>query len=392
MSPLDAYLNKIICGNALTVLREMPDNLVNCVITSPPYWRLRDYGVEGQLGLEPTMEEYLEKMLAIFREIRRVLRPDGTLWLNLGDTYAAGGLGPGSGKQTTNYGSCNGRHIEKPRRAPMGLKPKDLVGIPWRVAFALQADGWYLRQDIIWHKRNAMPESVKDRPTRAHEYIFLLSKSRKYYYDYKAIMEPASPDTHARYARGRSDNHKWADGGPGDQTIAKSFEHMLKPGVNPKAAKAVPPSGWNTGEGAHDSIEHNQGDPLERYGRSRALMPKQNPYFSAAMKEVVEMRNKRSVWDIPTSPYSGPHYATFPPKLIEPCILAGCPEGGSVLDPFMGSGTTAVVSKFLKRNFIGIELNPRDVEMAEDRIAKPFKPRVVRKKKARDPQLRMFVK
>jgi len=369
MSPLDAYLNKIICGDALTVLREMPDNLVNCVVTSPPYWRLRDYGVEGQLGLEPTMEEYLEKMLVIFREIRRVLRPDGTLWLNLGDKS----IHSWCGTQGKHGERCNRRLVPTPKgsKIPKGLKKKDLAGIPWRVAFALQDDGWYLRQDIIWHKRNAMPESVKDRPTRTHEYIFLLSKSQKYHYDYKAIMEPASPDTHARYARGRSDNHKWADGGPGDQTIAKSFEHMLKPGVNPKAAKAV---------------------PLERYGRSRALMPKQNPYFSAAMKEVVEMRNKRSVWDIPTSPYSGPHYATFPPKLIEPCILAGCPEGGIVLDPFMGAGTTAVVSKFLKRNFIGIELNPRDVEMAEDRIAKPFKPRVVRKKKARDPQLRMFVK
>lgn len=390
MSPLDAYLNKIICGNALTVLREMPDNLVNCVITSPPYWRLRDYGVEGQLGLEPTMEEYLEKMLAIFREIRRVLRPDGTLWLNLGDKS----IHSWCGTQGKHGERCNRRIVPTPTgsKIPKGLKRKDLAGIPWRVAFMLQDDGWYLRQDIIWHKRNAMPESVKDRPTRAHEYIFLLSKSRKYYYDYKAIMEPASPDTHARYARGRSDNHKWADGGPGDQTIAKSFEHMLKPGVNPKAAMAVPPSGWNTGEGAHDSIEHNQGDPQGRYDRSRGVRPKQNPSFAHAVRDLVEMRNKRTVWDIPTSPYSGPHYATFSPKLTEPCILAGCPEGGIVLDPFMGSGTTAVVSKFLKRNFIGIELNPRDVEMAEDRIAKPFKPRVVRKKKARDPQMRLFGK
>lgn len=378
---MEAYINKIICGDALAVLKEMPDEIVNCVVTSPPYWRLRDYGIKGQLGLETTMEEYIEKVVAIFREIRRVLRPDGTLWLNLGDKS----IHSWCGNQGKNGERCNRRTVPTPKgsKIPKGLKPKDLAGIPWRIALALQEDGWWLRQDIIWHKRNTMPESVKDRPTRSHEYIFLMSKSKRYYYDYKAIMEPASPDTHARYARGRSDTHKWADGGPGDQTIARSFEHMLKPGVNPKAGLVAPPTpaGWNTSERNHHTLD----------GRYR---PKQNASFSQAVKDVVEYRNKRSVWDIPTAPFKGPHYATFPPRLIEPCILAGCPKDGIVLDPFMGTGTTALMSKFLGRNYIGIELNPKDVKIAESRLSEPFKPRPVRSRKKKkvsgDTQMRLF--
>jgi DNA modification methylase len=383
--PLTDYMNKIICGDALESLRSLPDNLVHCVVTSPPYWRLRDYGVEGQLGLEPTMEEYIEKMLVIFREIKRVLRPEGTLWLNMGDKS----IHSWCGQQGKNGQRCNRRIVPTPKgsKIPKGLKPKDIAGIPWRVAFALQDDGWYLRQDIIWHKPNPMPESIKDRPTRSHEYIFLFSKSRKYYYDYRAIMEPASLDTHARYARGRSDHHKWADGSPSNQSIAKSFEHMLPPGVNPKAALAVPPSGWNRGGGSHDPIEHSSGDKSARFIRSR-----QNPSFSATVVDIVAHRNKRSVWTISTRPYSKAHFATFPPDLIKPCILAGCPEGGIVLDPFGGSGTTAATAKALGRNYLIIELNPEYIPFIEDRLANPTKNlwRPVRIRKPKDNQGRLF--
>jgi hypothetical protein len=205
-----------------------------------------------------------------------------------------------------------------------------------------------LTSGVLTHnsKPNPMPESVKDRPTKSHEYIFLFSKSRKYYYDYKAIMEPASPDTHARYARGRSDHHKWADGGPGNQSIAKSFDHMLHPGVNPKAMMAVPPSGWNTGKGSHDPIKHAQGNNSERFIRSR-----QNPSFSAAVKDVVNFRNKRSVWSVPTCPYSRAHFATFPPALIRPCILAGCPEGGGSPRPFWWIRHDGCGRKIIKKKF-----------------------------------------
>ena len=248
------------------------DETVQCVVTSPPYWGLRDYGVEGQLGLEPTPELYIEHMVEVFREVRRVLRPDGVLFLNLGDSYAGSGGGDGSGKQLTNKGSRAEELEHWP--VPGGLKPKDLIGIPWRVALALQADGWWLRSDIIFFKSNPMPESVTDRPTRSHEYLFLLTKSARYYYDAEAIKEPSSPDTHARYARGWSETHKYADGGPGNQTIAKSFKHMRKPGVHPKSAPA------GSGIRANES-------------------------FSAAVKDVVAFRNKRSVWRIATQPYSG---------------------------------------------------------------------------------------
>lgn len=218
------------------------------------------------------------------------------------------------------------------------LKPKDLVGIPWMLAFALRADGWYLRSEIIWHKPNPMPESVTDRPTKAHEQIFLLAKSKRYYYNAGAIQERASDDTHARYARGRSDTHKWADGGPGNQSIAKSFEHMrTRNGVHPKCAAA--------GSGI-----------------------KQNESFSAAVKDVVETRNKRTVWTVATQPFPEAHFATFPEDLIRPCILAGCPAGGTVLDPFSGAGTTGLVAKENGCEYIGVELNPDYVAMSEKRL------------------------
>jgi DNA modification methylase len=227
-------------------------------------------------------------------------------------------------------------------KPPDGLKAKDLVGIPWRVAFALQADGWYLRQDIIWHKPNPMPESVTDRCTKAHEYVFLLSKSERYYYDQEALKEPVAEDTEARYERGRSDGHKYADGGPGNQTIAKGFDHMKKSGNKNKRWGANETTIRTDGSGV---VETQRGIPWEG-----------------------SVRNKRSVWTITTKPYSGAHFATFPPALIEPCILAGCPEGGTVLDPFGGAGTTGLVADRLQRNALLIELNPEYAEMARHRI------------------------
>jgi DNA modification methylase len=309
---MDRWLNKILLGNAPDVLRELPDNSIHCCVTSPPYWRLRDYGVEGQLGLEKTPEEYVQKMVEVFREVRRVLRDDGILFLNLGDSYY------GSGNCTTKQGKSQ-------------LKPKDLVGIPWRVAFALQDDGWYLRQDIIWHKRNAMPESVKDRPTKAHEYIFLMSKSGRYYYDAESIKEKSvSGDPRRPYAPGQVDNRgNGHDRGGGSVRV---------------------PAGWKTGSGSHGTI-HSE-------GRSREVV-----YVDGFTN-----RNKRSVWTIPTHAYSEAHFATFPPDLIKPCILAGCPENGITLDPFMGAGTTGVVCADLGRNYIGIELNPEYVRIANERI------------------------
>ena len=292
-------MNKCYQGDALEILKTLPDEHVQTCVTSPPYWGLRDYGVPGQLGLEPTPEEYVARMAAVFREVRRVLREDGTLWLNLGDSYAAVGNGIGSGKQLTNIGS-----FMPAKSAPPGLKPKDLVGIPWRVAFALQADGWYLRSDIIWAKPNPMPESVTDRPTRAHEYLFLLSKSARYYYDAEAIAE-ASVSDH--------------------------------------------PSGNG----------YARPEAISRGGRGQ----------SEKWSNIGGSRNRRSVWTVATQPYPEAHFAVFPPKLIEPCVLAGAPSGGVVLDPFMGSGTTAQVAQNLGRQWIGIELNPDYIALQSARTA-----------------------
>lgn len=321
----------IIQGNSLEKLKTLPDESVNCVVTSPPYWGLRDYGVDGQLGLEKTPEEYVQNMVEIFREIRRVLKSDGTVWLNLGDSYAQGGSGGYSDKSTlagfTNP-DTKGRQMQakpKTRKAPEGLKPKDLVGIPWRTALALQADGWYLRQDIIWHKPNPMPESVRDRCTKAHEYIFLLTKSRKYFFDHEAIKEPA------------------AYGVPNSPGSIKS--------------------------------PHGQGFTRRAKGGGKKLS--QNAIFAnrkdtqnldKAGEKIWHTRNKRSVWSVSTKPFKEAHFATFPQDLIEPCILAGCPKGGVVLDPFFGAGTTGVVALKHERECIGIELNPEYVSIAEKRL------------------------
>ena len=307
-----------------------------CVVTSPPYWGLRDYGQDGQIGLERTPEEYVETMRGVFREVWRVLKPDGVCWLNLGDSYAGARRGPEedlstlSGTRKNQEASRAGQRamtvsrrrddhpIPRSDGAVAGLKSKDLVGMPWRVAFALQADGWYLRSDIIWAKSNPMPESVTDRPTKAHEYLFLLTKQGRYFYDAGAIKESVTGNAHAR----------------GN-------------GVNPKAAKI--PAGWNSGPGGHDTIS----------GRYR---PKQNASFSAAVAGLVDSRNKRSVWSIPTQPYPEAHYATFPEEIPETCIRAGSRAGDIVLDPFFGSGTVGRVAERLGRRWIGCDLGYQDLQ------------------------------
>lgn len=310
-------------GDCLEVLRGMEDNSVHCCVTSPPYYGLRDYGMDGQIGLEPTPDEYVSRMVAVFREVRRVLRDDGTCWVNLGDSYASTKIGNTNGTGKTTLGLVGGQGtFEAAKRAgeelhtasknikrktPRGLKPKDLIGIPWRVAFALQADGWYLRQDIIWAKSNPMPESVRDRCTKSHEYIFLLTKSARYFYDHEAVKEPS----------------------------------LYPPGTRQNVEKGGFNSKYSEGSG-------RKGDE--------------------SFRAIREKRNRRSVWTVATRPYSGAHFAVFPPQLIEPCILAGCPVGGTVLDPFAGSGTTGAVALTHDRQFIGIELNPEYLELAKQRI------------------------
>ena len=257
-------------GDALTVLRRLPSEFARCVVTSPPYWSLRDYNIKGQIGLEETLPQYINRLLSIFSEVKRVLTNDGTLWINIGDAYTSGNRSwRASDKKNPD------RAMAKRPKTPKGLKPKDLIGIPWRLAFDLQNDGWYLRSDIIWNKPKPMPESVKDRPTVAHEYIFLFSKSKKYYYDYKAVRE----------------------------------------------------------------------------------------------KNGEKVRNRRSVWTIDTHQAQNQHKAAFPEALVEPCILAGSKKGDCVLDPFFGSGTVGVVCKQYERNYIGIELNPKYIEIAYKRLA-----------------------
>lgn len=334
---------RIVIGDCREKLRDLADESVHTCVTSPPYFGLRDYGVEGQIGLEDSLEAFIAAMVSVFREVRRVLRPDGTLWLNLGDSYA-GSWGAQGKRETPGEISRNSvrNHPKRARHTgtikTAGLKPKDLMGVPWRVAFALQADGWWLRQDIIWHKPNPMPESIKDRCTKAHEYVFLLSKSERYFFDAEAISEPASPDAHARYARGRSSEHKWADRGPGGQTIAKSFEHMATKVRSPKTLAAA--------KGSRNNLS----------------------FVASIGSGIVDRRNKRSVWPVPTEAFPEAHFATYPPALIEPCILAGSPTGGCVLDPFGGAGTTGLVAAKHGRDAILIELNPEYADIADRRL------------------------
>lgn len=264
--------SELIVGDARKELARFPDGHFQCCVTSPPYWGLRDYGIDGQIGAEVRVEDYIADLVAVFREVRRTLRDDGTLWLNIGDSYTSGGR---TWRDADEKNPARGMSYRAP--TPQGLKPKDLVGVPWRLAMALQADGWYLRADIIWHKPNCQPESVKDRPTRSHEYVFLLSKTERYFYDHEAIKEPTTNGT--------------------------------------------------------------------------------------------DSRNRRTVWAINTEPYSGAHFAVFPPELVRLCVLAGSTPNSTVLDPFMGSGTSGAVALDTGRHFVGIELKPDYAELAQQRLS-----------------------
>jgi len=345
----DAHLT-VYQGDAHTVLADLPAESVHCVVTSPPYWGLRDYGVPGQLGLEPTPEEYVAALVDVFREVRRVLRADGTVWLNLGDSYISGQGGrqtaagqlrgtirqdrptPHARPELDNAPSGWAERAVTPRTYPAagnayGWKPKDLAGIPWRVAFALQADGWYLRSDIIWSKPNPMPESVTDRPTKSHEYVFLLSRSPRYYFDADAVREAAEAAPQRRLT----------------------------------AVSEQPGAAGRIAAGGHNPM--SQGGAPTKRDKQSALGKGTYSGFNGRWDASVENgtaplgRNLRSVWTIATEPYPGAHFATFPRKLVEPCVKAGCPEGGVVLDPFAGTGTVGLVAQHLGRRAVLIDLS-----------------------------------
>lgn len=316
--------NTCIVGEARAVLETLPASSVDCCVTSPPYWGLRDYGVAGQLGLEPTPAAYVESLLSVLREVHRVLKDDGTLWLNLGDSYAGswGAQSRGDASPDVTHGashiSAGSQIAHMPRgragtgsnhRTP-GLKPKDMVGIPWRVAFALREDGWWLRSEIIWHKPNPMPESVEDRPTKAHEKVFLLSKRETYFYNARAIAEPLT---------------------------------------QPRSATAE--------------------DAARAFTRRRNTAPRSPQPDAHLSRPTPETRNARDVWTVPSEPYRGAHFACFPKALAARCILAGCPMGGVVLDPFFGSGTTGQVAASLGRRWLGVELNPKDERLWRERTS-----------------------
>ena len=310
--------NRIICADALDGLRSLPDGSVSMCVTSPPYYGLRDYGAVNQIGTEQSPAAYIARLIAVFREVNRVLQDDGTLWVNIADSYAGSGKGISRrpiSEQNPNKQTYLLQADSIPENMPQvwdGIKPKDMIGIPWMLAFALRADGWYLRSDIIWNKINCLPESVRDRPTKSYEHIFLLSKSSRYYYNAEAIKEPITESSRERYQRGRSEGSKYG-------------VFSCDQGIN-----------------GSDYDEKMRGQT---------------------------MRNKRDIWHISTNSYRmDGHFAMFPEKLVEPCILAGSPEGGIVLDPFFGSGTTGAVAKRLGRSFVGIDINPAYCCKAQERI------------------------
>lgn len=334
----------IICGDALTELRKLPAESVQCCVTSPPYWGLRDYGVDGQLGAEKTPDAYVSNMVDVFREVRRVLKSDGTLWLNLGDSYASDMKGGGGRGKSTLGPNRDLQNIEFQKFAPRsfdhGMKPKDLVGIPWMVAFALRADGWWLRSDIIWAKPNPMPESVTDRPTKSHEYLFLLTKSASYFYDASAIAEPLAYGSMERLS----------------QDVENQAGSERVPGKTNGTMKAVYREPYTS-----KSTKDYSGGGAQDASATKARI------VDRILSGELVTRNKRSVWTVTTKPFKGAHFATFPPALIEPCILAGTKPGDTVLDPFGGSGTTGMVAQRMGRKFILIELNPDYVKLCESR-------------------------
>lgn len=413
---------RILTGNCMDLLAQLEAHSVQTVVTSPPYYGLRDYGIEpvewpevsfapmpglpgmtippmrACLGLEPDIWSYVGHMVAVFREVRRALKRDGTLWLNLGDSYATGagavGQHPGGGAQGERWKGYRGTHtaeqsgkaasrieqmgpMTQPNRMPQpGLKPKDLMGIPWRVAFALQADGWYLRNDVVWQKVNAMPESVRDRCTKAHEYVFFFSRSRRYYFDAAAIAEPCTQD-------------EWADGFRGGSYV--NGEAYANTGAGRKTRGNIKvPSGWDTGPGSHSDLigryapvpvpdarlaRSSKGAPNGAVKRSGNLARKYGEerdrpgsHLAASIPWEGSTRNKRDVWTIAAQPFGGAHFATMPPSLAEPCILAGSRPGDTVLDPFLGAGTTGLVADRLQRDWIGIEQSVANVALAHRRI------------------------
>lgn len=303
-------LNKIYNKDCLLGLKELDDNSVDCCVSSPPYWGLRDYGVDGQIGLEQNFNDYIGKITEIYKEVFRVLKPSGTCWLNLGDTYSSGSSNPSPKHSSDNVG------ID---RKVIGIKPKNLLGIPWRVAFSLQSSGWFLRQDIIWHKPNVMPESVTDRCTKSHEYLFLLTKSSDYYFDSKSIREDISESTREAILRDKTPRNSNILGNMSENGVTRTTEGLNNKSISQKVSKDL-------------------------------------------------KRNKRDVWSINTKPFKGAHFAVMPEALVLPCVLSGCPDGGVVLDPFMGSGTVAVVAKKNNRKYIGFELNSKYIEIANSRI------------------------
>jgi DNA modification methylase len=366
---------QLYVGDVRECLREMPAESVHCALTSPPFYALRDYGVEGQIGLEETPEAWCEALVEVFREVRRVLRSDGTLWIECGDSYCANvGTNYGTSKAITGTGKGGGRadDPDTPRPTAWGggsttpmrhpTKPKDLLGQPWMLAFALRADGWYLRQSIIWHKPNAMPESAKDRCTTAHSYVFLLSKQPRYWFDAEAIGEDFSPNTNSKGSNSTPKSRIHEDGKSGTRQNRSFADSTIPLSLAPSAQRRRPqtetldgsdgeaPRGPDGRRATHvrkgeNSLQHRDGDRWPN-----------------------EQRHPRSVWTIPTQPYSEAHFATWPEALAERIIKAGCPEDGTVLDPFMGSGTSALVARRLGRRSIGIELNEEYAELAARRL------------------------
>lgn len=342
-------LNKIYNGDALGVLKTFPDKTINCCVTSPPYYGLRDYGVDGQIGHEESPEEYISKLVEVFREVRRVLTDKGTLWVNIGDSYAHS-LRQSGGEYAGKIANGNKGQIKKGfKPLQKGYKEKDLIGIPWMLAFALRADGWYLRQDIIWQKPNCMPESVKDRCTKSHEYIFLLTKSKNYYFDSNAIRE---------------ENQDTYNGKRGTTKTRKKLESAMRDFSDKEAMNKYSTNGRNkrTVRSVDDEIDFIKAvaDELECYGIDKDIIG------TSLLNSLIT--SKKSVWSYPTSAFKGAHFATFPPNLIEPCLKAGCPSGGIVLDPFFGSGTVGLVSQKHNMNYVGIELNESYCDIAKKRI------------------------